>query len=226
MTQELVHFPDLIAVVDRASAIRAIQEITKQGEGTNHDRVDSHFGAFVAILKELLDSAARGSGFAPARSAMRNPSAAVVRGYSANANPIDEPLAERAAALFDSVYTLMLRMLAWAFEFEAAGVEEQLKKFCTTTIDLMPRVLQPLGEGLMLMPAGDKYPGKTAGPGFGLTRHIMLPPNADNARRLCCERLNELAALASDLSAHRLPGPVTNACGHLQQIAKTFETQA
>lgn len=222
ITQDLVHFPDLIPVVDRASAIKAIEEITNQGEGTNRDREDSHFGAFVAILKELLDSRARGSGFSPARPAMRNPSAGAERGYGANANPIDDPVAEQVAALFDSVYSLMLRMLAWSFEFDARGIEEELKTFCSVAIDLMPRVLLPLGEGLMLMPAGKKYPGKTAGPAFGLTRHVMLPPCAENARKLCRERFKELASLVADLLTYPLPEPVKKGCGHLQQLAESF----
>ena len=225
MTQDLVHFPDLIPVVDRASAIRAIEEITEQGEGTNRDREDSHFGAFVTILKELLDSRTRGSGFTPARPAMRNPSAGPERGYGANANPIGDPIAGRVAALFDSIYSLMLRMLAWSFEFDAAGVEEQLKNFCSVAIDIMPRVLLPLGEGLMLIPAGSKYPGKTAGPGFGLTRHVMLPPGADNARRLCRERLKELAVLAADLLTLPLPGPVKSGCRHLQEMEERFSDE-
>jgi hypothetical protein len=148
------------------------------------------------------------------------------RGYGANANPIDDPLAAQVAALFDSVYSLMLRMLAWSFEFDAAGLEEQLKQFCAVAIDLMPRVLLPLGEGLMLMPAGEKNPGKTAGPGFGLTRHVMLPPSEENARRLCCERLKELAALAADISVHQLPEPAKKGCRHLQEIAEGFEPRS
>jgi hypothetical protein len=222
MTRDLVHFPDLVPVVDRASALKAIGEITEQGEGTQHDRKDSHFGAFVAILKELLDSRARGSGFSPARPAMRNPSATLEPGYGANSHPIDDLLAGQVAALFDSVYSLMLRMLAWSFEFDSAGFEDQLKKFCSVTIDLMPRVLLPLGEGLMLMPAGNRYPGKTAGPGFGLTRHVMLPPNAENAQRLCRERLNELGGIAAGLSTNRLPDAVKSGCNHLQEIAAAF----
>ena len=222
MTWDLVHFPNLVPVFDRASAIKAISEITEQGEGTARDRQDSHFGAFVAILKELLDSRARGSSFSPARPSMRNPSARLEPGYGADANPIDDPLAGQVAALFDSAYSLMLRMLAWSFEFDSVGVEEQLKKFCSVAIDIMPRVLLPLGEGLMLMPAGKKYPGKTAGPGFGLTRHVMLPPGAENARRLCRERLKELAILAADLLNYRLPEPVRSGCRHLGKIAETF----
>lgn len=222
MTKDLVHFPGLVPVVDRASAIKAIEEITEQGEGTKGDRADSHYGAFVAILKELLESNEQGSGFSPARPAMRNPSAAVQRSYGANANPIDDQLSGQVAALFDSAYSLMLRMLSWSFEFDSVGVEDQLKKFCAVAIDLMPRVLLPLGEGLMLMPAGSKYPGKTAGPGFGLTRHVMLPPDAENARTLCGERLKELAALAADLLKHPLPDPVTRGCRHLGGISQNF----
>jgi Ferritin-like len=222
MSKDLVHFPDLVPVLDRASAIQAVKEITEQGEGTGHDREDSHFGAFVAMLKELVDSRARGSGFSPARPAMQNPSARMEPGYGADSNPIDDPLAGQVAGLFDSVYSLMLRMLAWSFEFDSVGVEEQLKKFCSVAIDLMPRVLLPMGEGLMLMPAGKKYPGKTAGPGFGLTRHVMLPPSADNAGRLCRERLKELAALAAALLTHPLPEPVKSGCRHLGNIAESF----
>ena len=183
MTPEFVHFPDLVAVVDRASAVKAIEEITEQGEGRAHHRENSHFMAFLNMLKELRDAKATGSGFSPARPAMDNPAAAVEHAYGANPNPIGNPVAARVAGLFDSAYSLMLRMLSWSFEFDSVGVEGQLKKFCSVAIDFMPRVLLPLGEGLMLMPAGAKYPGKTAGPGFGLTRHVMLPPNAPNAQR-------------------------------------------
>jgi Ferritin-like len=222
MTTDLVHFPDLVPVKDRASAVKAIKEITEQGEGRVHHRENSHFAAFVAILRELQASGKHGASFSPARPAMRNPSAALERGYGANANPIDNPLAAQVAALFDSAYSLMLRMLAWSFEFDAAGAEPKLKAFCSAAIDLMPRVLLPIGEGLMLMSAGNKYPGKTAGPGFGLTRNVMLPPSAENARQLCRERFKELATLAIALLQNPLPNPVKDGCAHLQQIAKDF----
>jgi hypothetical protein len=220
MTSDLVHFPDLVAVVDKDSAIAAIDEITHQGEGRAQDREDSHFGTFVAMLKEILDAKSRG--FSPARPAMRNPSARIERSYGAKSHPIGNPLAAQVAALFDSVYSLMLRILAWSFEFNSAGAEEQLRKFCNVAVDMMPRVLLPLGEGLMLMPAGPKYPGKTAGPGFGLTRHVMLPPDAKNARQLCKERLEELSALAGILLKEQLPDPVKNGCRHLENIANVF----
>jgi hypothetical protein len=222
MTPEFVHFPDLVAVVDRESAVRAIEEITEQGEGRAEHRENSHYMAFLNMLKEFRDAKVAGSDFAPARPAMDNPAAAVEHAYGANPNPIGNKLAARVAGLFDSTYSLMLRMLSWSFEFDSVGVESQLKKFCSVAIDFMPRVLLPLGEGLMLMPAGDKYPGRTAGPGFGMTRHVMLPPSAVNARRLCRERLNELAGRAADLLKEPLPDPVQSGCRHLEEVARNF----
>jgi Ferritin-like len=222
MTPALIHFPNIVAVTDQASAVKAIETITHQGEGTRIDRDDSHFGAFVAMLKELLDSKSRGAAFAPARPAMVNPSSGLGLGYGASANAIDEPRAQQVAGLFDSAYSLMLRMLAWSFQVENSGIEAQVKEFCAVAIDFMPRVILPLGEGLMLMPAGKRYPGKTAGPGFGLTRHVMLPGEAKNARKLCRERLHELAQIAAALLENPLPEPVARSCTHLQQIASHF----
>jgi hypothetical protein len=222
MSSDLVHFPDLVKVVEKDSAIAAIEEITHQGEGIARDREDSHFGTFVAMLKELVH--AKGRGFSPARPAIQNPAARLDASYGGKAKAIGNPVAAEVAGLFDSVYSLMLRMLAWSFEFDSAGVEDQLREFCSVAIDLMPRVLLPLGEGLMLMPAGPKYPGKTAGPGFGLTRHVMLPPEAKNARQLCKERLEELASLGGTLLKEQLPDSVKNGCRHLQVIANAFLT--
>lgn len=222
ITRDLIHFQEIVSVVDRVSAIKAIETITEQGEGTRHDRQDSHYGAFIAILNELLASKTSGSQFSPARPAMLNPSAFAEGDYGADANPIEDGCAALVAGLFDSVYSLMLRMLTWGFEFNSPDSQDQVRIFCSVAIDLMPRVLLPIGEGLMLMPAGSKYPGKTAGPGFGLTRHVMLPPNIGAATLLCRERLNELASIGSAIVAEQVPEPIMRGCSHLQQVAKAF----
>ena len=225
MTRDLAHFPDLVAVTDRDTALKAIHTITHQGEGTLKDRDDSHFGAFVSMLKELLDSKLHGANFAPARPALVNPDSGLGRGYGAPANPIEHPLTQQVAGLFDSAYGLMLRTLAWSFEVENTGIEATVKEFCRMAIDFMPRVLLPLGEGLMLMPAGESYRGRTAGPGFGLTRHVMLPTAADNARILCQERLQELSQIAASLLKQPLPDPAKAACVHIQQLANQFRAE-
>jgi hypothetical protein len=50
----------------------------------------------------------------------------------------------------------------------------------------------------------------------------MLPPNAENAWRLCCERLGELSGLAANLSTNALPDAVKSGCKHLREIAANF----
>ena len=62
----------------------------------------------------------------------------------------------------------------------------------------------------------------TAGPGFGLTRHVMLPLDADNVKRLTRERLEELASLAASISKQPFPDLVRNGCRHLEDIATAF----
>jgi hypothetical protein len=164
MTSDRVHFPDLVAVVDRDSAIAAIEEITHQGEGRAQDREDSHFGVFVGMLKEILD--AKSGDFSPARPAMRNPSARMERSYGAKSNPIGNPLAAQVAALFDSVYSLMLRILAWSFEFNSAGAEAQIRKVCSVAIDHDARRAASVGRRANAHACRTKVSGKNGRSGL------------------------------------------------------------
>jgi hypothetical protein len=81
------------------SVIKAIEEITEQGEG----RDISGRLTLWCICGDSRSNGFAGAGFrfSPARPAMRNPSAGNLRGYGANANPIENPLAGQVAALFD-----------------------------------------------------------------------------------------------------------------------------
>jgi hypothetical protein len=67
-----------------------------------------------------------------------------------------------------------------------------LRQFARTSIVVMPSVLLPLGEALTLLPAGPKYGTHTAGPGFGISRHVPLLPDPEVAFILVRERLGEL----------------------------------
>jgi hypothetical protein len=222
MTPALAHFPDLVAVSSRASALAAIAEIVHQGEGVATDRNDSHFGVFVSILAEFQKLRGQGADFAPTRPAMRNPVTLVERGYGDGARQISDPLAQRTAQFFDDVYELMLSVLAWSFTFDTTEDEVPVRTLCNLAIELMPRVVLPLGEGLMMMPAGADRTGETAGPSFGLVRPLMLPHRSDNALRICRERLTELATEAAGLRAEATPDPVKRACGHVQEMARAF----
>jgi Ferritin-like len=53
---DIFEWPELIAVTDLASARQAIETIVEQGEGARGDWIKSHFGTFVGILEDLLQS--------------------------------------------------------------------------------------------------------------------------------------------------------------------------
>ncbi len=191
---ELVDFPDLIKVVDRESAFRAIDMITEQGEGTRDNSVDCHYGIFRQIERQLLEyEAAAGAGpFAPARPAVVNPVAYRRGPVGAGGTQLDSDLARGVCQCFDDVYGLMLRILQYVFD-ASTPPDEFLRGMARRSILLMVRVIKPLGEALTRIPAGPAHPGMTAGPSFALSRHVPLPRDQAAAGLLVSERLEELA---------------------------------
>jgi hypothetical protein len=103
------------------------------------------------------------------------------------------------STLFDGLYSLMLRMLGYTFS--PCGSVELRHTLGQSAIMVMATVLKPLGEALTALPASDEPAGPTAGPPFGLTRHVVLPVDASTARTLVAERLDELTSLASDVAS-------------------------
>jgi hypothetical protein len=199
---DLVDFPDIVRVVDVDSAHRAIHLITHQGEGNETDRADCHFGIFVAILEALQAEQRQHPAFSPAHPSMVDPAIDTSEEYGApHANQIRNDHTREVAALFDGLYSLMLRMLGYTFT--PSGNAALRKAFGQSAIVMMATVLKPLGEALAALPATTEHPGPTAGPPFGLTRHVILPVDAQSARTLVRERLNELTAVAVHVAAAR-----------------------
>jgi hypothetical protein len=225
--ERLADFPDLVLVRDRASALRAIEQITEQGEGTVRDRADCHFGMFEEVLRQYEEELDISHGwFAPARDTIENPVAHLRGDYGVplgrgkhsptRGNLIEDEYTQRVASLFDSAYVHMLRMLSYVFSNSTAD-ESLLREFSQTAIRMMPVIIKPLGEALTLLPAGAKYKGKTAGPAFGMTRHVHFSPDSQAARVLAREGLAELASEASVLAAR------PEAPQQLRQAARSFE---
>jgi len=202
---DLVDFPDLVKVVDVESAQRAIQLITHQGEGNKTDREDCHFGIFIRLREALLLAKKHNPQFEPAHRAVSNPTTDASEGYGApRGTLIANDYAREVATLFDALYSLMLRMLGYTFS--PGGSAPLRRAFGQGAIILMATVLKPLGEALTQLPATDERKGATAGPPFGLTRHVQLPVDERAARTLVSERLAELTAnlvqLAQSPHAH------------------------
>jgi hypothetical protein len=190
-------FPDLVRVADLESARRAIARIRLQGEGVASDRFDCHFGMFMAILNTVLDLQRQHKSFDPTRAAETNPTVLPLGSSGApDATPIKHPFSREVALLFDDIYGLMLRMLSYAFS--ASGKSAQV--LGKQAIRLMPTAVKPLGEALMLLPSDSPLDKRRAGPGFGMTRHVLFPDDPSVAAKLSCERLLELAKTSDDLA--------------------------
>ena len=148
----------------------------------------------------LLEQHKRNPEFSPAHPTILNPAVDTSEGYGApHATRIENNHTRRVANLFDALYSLMLRMLGYTFT--PCGSSELRQLLGQSAIVLMATVLKPLGETLTSLPATDKPDGPTAGPPFGLTRHVTLPVDAASARTLVTERLQELTTMASEIAS-------------------------
>jgi hypothetical protein len=224
---DLIDFPDIVKVVDRGSATEAINRITHQGEGTAADRADCHFGMFTTVLRELeaVETGAGGN-FHPARLCIKNPITEARGDYlSLKGSIIEDTYTQQVSDLFDDIYMLMMRMLSYVFS-NASGDAGTVKRFAAIAIGLMPTVVLPLGEALTLLPAGTySYGNQTAGPTFGLTRHVLLPADAGIASTVVRERADELIAIADKLSADsRAPEQLKNCSRNLRLMFASCAT--
>jgi hypothetical protein len=101
--------------------------------------------------------------------------------------------------LFNDCYHTMLVMLKTFFMTYTASFTLQARGapalFYGAFFPLMTMVVRPLGEVLARMPAGDDYPGRTAGASFELPGPVPAQREVD----WYGERLKSLASRAHDL---------------------------
>lgn len=219
---ELVDFPDLIKVIDRQSALAAIDMITEQGEGSRTNTQDCHYGIFIRIEEELEQESeaatAIGRNFVPARSAAVNPVARVRGSIGPGGTLLDSPFAQDVSLLFDEIYGLMLRLLQMVFDHNTRP-SDFARMAAKQSILLMVRVVKPLGEALMQIPAGPKSPNLRAGPSFALSRHVPLPLDERLAKIMVEERLTELVHVARRLAADAAaPSALKSATENLEAL--------
>lgn len=190
----LADFPDLIRVVDRSTACEAIRRIQDQGEGTPEDRQDCHHGVFIQLEQMLANWYASQPTIEPSFAVLPNP------------NWRNPPLGADAAALaamhlFDDLYEIMLRMLAWVFA-QAHPEWPETQKLASLAIRMMPVIIEPLGRTLARIPLCAE--GVHAGASFSLRRPVALPESRTLAVVLVRERLLELSQDAVSIS-QKLP---------------------
>jgi hypothetical protein len=221
---ELVDFPDLARVTGQESALKAIETITEQGEGTPGDRKDSHYDIFRHIRRSYLQQAlATGSNvsFEPVRPCISNPVAFQQPFLAApGANPIANWRTAEVASTLDSIYVLMLRLLQYVFDNATGDDPETSRSFAQASLQLMTSVIKPLGEALTLMPAGrSAYGAATAGPPFSINRQVPLPLTPSVARIVAGEKLAQLQQRLStfDEQSHA-PPQLRNAATNIMRM--------
>jgi hypothetical protein len=224
----IVDFPAVIRVASRDDAIRGIDLIIWQGEGTKRDTMDSHYGMFLNIYNQYEALVARDPEFDPVRPVASNP---LSRLHVDNTWPgwrlIDDPVTRQANDLCSNIYETMMLMLYRFFATDAAMHETQ-RTLARGFLRVMTGVIKSFGEALTQMPMGIETPGKTAGPSFEVNRSIQLLPHEPSAWTYIYERLVIDAGAARDLAARPdLPGErvreaFARAAITLDQIAEGF----
>jgi len=214
---------ELVRVTDAGSARSAIEMIIEQGESPTSEHPDAHFFVFDGIRSEYeqLSNAALAEGriFDPVRPMLENPT---TRGYhiDGEANRITDPVAQELAELFNSSYDLMLLMMVRFFA-HGEETEDEYRLLARGTLRIMASVLRPLGEALAKTPAGTQYPGKTAGPNFGLAGGVYLLAHKHSAWIFFLERLYDLAMRLTRLSDQTsVPEEVQEAAAALESVAE------
>jgi Ferritin-like len=186
---------DLLTVDSVPAALRALDEIITEGEGTSKGDEDSHYGRLTRMLRSLEAELKNQPHFEPARNVAPNPSVACAEGTT----PITHEYTKKVAALFDEVYENTLVML---MEFYARihcspieqGVAEQVVGIFMPAMSMLMR---PLGEMLTQMPISGTANLETAGPCFELAQNVDRRPDLDSVVtrwRVMAENSRQLAS--------------------------------
>jgi hypothetical protein len=179
----------LHAVSDLASALRAIDTIVEQGEGSPQDSGASHFSRFVQVRDELEAMQRARPGFEPAWPCARNP---VMRKPVEDEGRVhvDAPQAALVLDLANALYNQMLRLLTQSFGRTNADAGEA--SLMPAATELM-KIFGAVGTELSSLDASTSAPGIKAGVSFAMLRHTEPLGEGGSEMRLLAERLDELA---------------------------------
>ena len=203
--------PGLFPVTGLETAVAAIEGIVDQGEGAREDNQDSHHGRFLTMQEEYQQLLREDPKFKPGRPVLHNPYS-ILPGDVADrseVNLIEDPLSVDVCNLFDGCYEILMQMLGRLL-LHSGETEVQLIRLSDITVGMMMDVISPLGALLTSLPAGDTYPGLTAGPSFRFSRDGQTFPHQAAAWALFTERLKELSAYCAFLQAQGTVSSILN----------------
>ena len=203
-------WPELVAVIDLASAQRALDTILEQGEGARGHWEAAHFGQFVEILEEYRRMIAANPAFDPVRPVMF---AKVRRGEHDDSIPlIGDRVTSQCTDLFNVSYEILVQILERYFA-HTEETDGQLATLAHAAVTLMGGVLRPLGELITTLPVGPEHPGRNAGPSFELFyEDDDLLPHRESAWALLEERVRDASTFCAAVTKSA-PEDVASALG-------------
>jgi hypothetical protein len=185
---------DLRQVVDRSSALAAIEDIIVDGEGSPTGRSSSHYGRFARVRQEYADSGY----FAAARPVVVNPQTRRQRDASPGATLLVEERTRRVAELFNGAYGSVLLMLEHFFG-SASETPQQRSVLRASASQMMSVAIRPLAEVLTELPAVGPESSAAAGAPFEIYDRESPSPFPFARWTILLERLQALTDDAMSL---------------------------
>lgn len=187
--------PDLKVVRCLKTALDAINEVVRQGEGADASEERSHYQRFLSIQDEYEAILKARPDFRPARMSAHNP---VMRRPPTPEGKLWITL-EPAASLVDlgnALYNHCLRCLSLAY----AGVDARVQRtLVQTSIELM-HLLGPVACHLGVLPANPDLPEATAGVSFATLRSSAALSCDVVSLTLLVERIRDMRQRCEHLS--------------------------
>jgi hypothetical protein len=178
---------DMRQVVDRPSALAAIDDIIVDGEGSPSGTSGSHYGRFSKIRQEYADSGY----FAASRPVVVNPQTRHQRDASSEGTLIVAERTRRVAELFNGAYGSVLLMLEHFFTSSSLAPEQRAVLRASTS-RMMSVAIRPLGEVLTELPAAGDGAPVTAGAPFELYDRESVSPFPSARWTILLERLQSV----------------------------------
>jgi hypothetical protein len=175
---------DLRQVVDRSSALAAIEDIVVDGEGSPSGRSSSHYGRFAQVRQEYEASGF----FAAARPVVVNPRTRSQRDAPLGGTLLVDERTRRVAELFNGAYGSVLLMLEQFFG-SSSETPEQRALLRVSTSRMMSVAVRPLAEVLTELPAGGPESPATAGAPFEIYDRESASPFPSARWTILLERL-------------------------------------
>lgn len=211
-------------VWNRKSALEALDQVRREGEGGWGSSEGGHYGLLCSIRSELDNH----SDMKPARDVVANPIVhSTFRGASLeDTNQLTHSISRQVADLFNTAYETLLSILIRFYARTDETKEELAGLQATAFFPLMVMAIRPLGELLTTMPAFSEQGSDRAGPTFEIYRSTKFVPQKQAAWQAIRERLRLLAAHCAEISRMpEAPQRLVFIQQNLERIAANFERQ-